>query len=262
MISGECRVDAIPPADGVLAGHRLSIDGLRLRLDLRIVPAADGAGGAAVLRVEQASVTTLPLFGVSVPAVYRRVAVLSSLAMLALAVVVWFAGTPPEREEFGSPRGTSAVSARPAPATIPAGRAASSGTASPGAGSSSARRAEPTRIADGVPGGNARSRASAAWPEASPAEPQQSVASPVGASPASEPHAAAPHPAAAPGGAGPSHAGPSAAAAKSAGAAPVRSGPAAERVAAPAQPRDTGSLAAPARASQRSDMLDLFADTK
>src|SRR5688572_20656502 len=46
MISGECRVDAIPPADGMLAGHRLSIDGLRLRLDLRIVPAADGADGA------------------------------------------------------------------------------------------------------------------------------------------------------------------------------------------------------------------------
>lgn len=262
MISGECRVDAIPPADGVLAGHRLSIDGLRLRLDLRIVPAADGAGGAAVLRVEQASVTTLPLFGVSVPAVYRRAAVLSSLAMLTLAVVVWFAGTPPEREELASPRDTSAVSARPAPVAKSSGRSASSGN-----GSSSAGRAEPTRVADGVPGGNTRSRASAAWPEASPSDPQQSVAPPVGASPASDARAATPHPAAAPGGAGPStsgasHAVPGAGAAKSAAAAPVRTAPAAERVEAPAQPRATGSLAAPARASQRSDMLDLFADTK
>jgi hypothetical protein len=94
VISGECRVDAIPPSGGEGAGHRLSIDGLRLRLDLRIVPGPPGTDGtaAAVWRIEDAA--TLPLFGLPfhVPAAFRRAAVVSSFAVLGLALVVWFAG--------------------------------------------------------------------------------------------------------------------------------------------------------------------------
>ena len=48
MISGECRVEPI----GLTTGHQLALEGLRLRLDLRIVPgaaaAAEGNEGAAV----------------------------------------------------------------------------------------------------------------------------------------------------------------------------------------------------------------------
>jgi hypothetical protein len=99
-------------------GHRLSIDGLRLRLDLRIVPGSLGAdgSGAAVLRVENANVTTLPLFGVHIPAVYRRAAVLSSLVVLGLALVVWFSSTPVEHGSSFEPAAPQAAPARSAPA--------------------------------------------------------------------------------------------------------------------------------------------------
>jgi hypothetical protein len=87
MISGECRVEPI----GLSTGHQLALDGLRLRLDLRIVAgtAADGSA-EAVWRVEDGRIRTLSL---NVPAVYRRAAMLAGLGVLAVALLVWFAGS-------------------------------------------------------------------------------------------------------------------------------------------------------------------------
>jgi hypothetical protein len=49
MIGGDCRVETIPFGGSTKApgGRRLAIDGLRLRLDLRIVPNAAAGGDAA-----------------------------------------------------------------------------------------------------------------------------------------------------------------------------------------------------------------------
>ena len=87
MISGECRVEPI----GLSTGHQLALEGLRLRLDLRIVPGtAEDGSAAAIWRVEDGRVRTLPL---GVPAVYRRAAVLSGLGVLAVAIGIWLAGS-------------------------------------------------------------------------------------------------------------------------------------------------------------------------
>jgi hypothetical protein len=100
MISGECRVEPLG-----LTGRQLALDGLRLQLDLRIVPDGEtgAAAAAAVWRVEDGHVATSRL---GVPAIYRRAAVLAGLGALALAVVVWFAGTRTSSEERGTPTST------------------------------------------------------------------------------------------------------------------------------------------------------------
>jgi hypothetical protein len=89
VISGECSVETLPPSD-----HRVLLQGLRVRLDLRIVPrggkdAGGGdAGAAGVWRIEDARIATLPL---GVPLAYRRVALISGIAVLALSIGVWLA---------------------------------------------------------------------------------------------------------------------------------------------------------------------------
>lgn len=105
MISGECRVEPI----GLTPGRQLTLEGLRLRLDLRIVPDAKGEGIApAVWRVEEAHATTLRL---GVPASIRHVAVLAGLGALTFALVVWFAGSraPSDRLEGAPVPGPAAV---------------------------------------------------------------------------------------------------------------------------------------------------------
>ena len=87
MISGECRVEPV----GLSTGHQLALDGLRLRLDLRIVPGtAEDGSAAAIWRVEDGRIRTLRL---GVPEVYRRAAMLTGVGVLVLALVIWFAGS-------------------------------------------------------------------------------------------------------------------------------------------------------------------------
>jgi hypothetical protein len=99
MISGECRVEPV----GLTTGHQLALDGLRLRLDLRIVPGtAEDGSAAAIWRVEDGRIRTLRL---GVPEVYRRAAMLTGVGVLVLALAVWFAGsrTPSDGQVAPSP---------------------------------------------------------------------------------------------------------------------------------------------------------------
>ena len=100
MISGECRVESLSPSDS-----KVLIDGLRLRLDLRIVPGEAGAdaAAAAVWRIENPAVTTLRL---GVPVAYRRAAIASGIGALALAMGVWLFG--PSSSDSERPRSDSA----------------------------------------------------------------------------------------------------------------------------------------------------------
>ncbi len=88
LMAGECRIEA-----NSASGRKVVVEGLRVRLDLRIVPgsstpAADGST-EAMLRVASAKITTAPL---EVPA-YLRGAVWAGVGALTLALGVWFAST-------------------------------------------------------------------------------------------------------------------------------------------------------------------------
>jgi hypothetical protein len=91
VMEGECRIEANSPS-----GRQVVVEGLRVRLDLRIVPgsssaAADGST-EAMLRVASAKITTTPI---EVP-VYLRGAVWAGVAALTVAVAAWFASTAPK----------------------------------------------------------------------------------------------------------------------------------------------------------------------
>jgi hypothetical protein len=135
MISGECHVEGIPaPGSSSPGDRRLALDGLRLRLDLRIVPGAGGgdAAAAAVWRIESDRVATLPLCA---PSTVRRIAMAAGVAVLALALGVWFLASPvtPTDARWASEREPTAG------ASTPAGEAASAPEAAvrPGVGSAS-----------------------------------------------------------------------------------------------------------------------------
>ena len=103
MISGECRVEPV----GLSTGHQLALDGLRLRLDLRIVPGtAEDGSAAAIWRVEDGRIRTLRL---GVPEVYRRAAMLTGVGVLVLALAVWFAGSRAPSDERVGPNPASPV---------------------------------------------------------------------------------------------------------------------------------------------------------
>jgi hypothetical protein len=82
MLSGECRIDAIP-----VNGQALLIDGLRLRLDLRLAPSARPAKTGSGL--EQRTSSAL------LPRRVQRLAALAGLAALLGALALWFAGGTP-----------------------------------------------------------------------------------------------------------------------------------------------------------------------
>jgi hypothetical protein len=89
-MEGECRIEANSPS-----GRKVVLEGLRVRLDLRIVPgsgspAADG-NTEAVLRVASAKITT-----VTEARSYLHGALWAGLGALTLALVVWFASAAPE----------------------------------------------------------------------------------------------------------------------------------------------------------------------
>jgi hypothetical protein len=86
VISGECRLETVPSADGAL------LKGLRLELDLRLAPVgADGKGGTlAVLRVERARLG-VPGSGVTP---HQAWAVAAGVFSVMLSVVLWFALDP------------------------------------------------------------------------------------------------------------------------------------------------------------------------
>jgi hypothetical protein len=135
MISGECHVEGIPASGSSSPGdRRLALDGLRLRLDLRIVPGAAGgdAAAAAIWRIESDRLATLPLCA---PSTVRRIAMAAGVAALAVALGVWFLASPvtPTDARWASEREP------PAGAATPAGEAASAPEAAvrPGAGSAS-----------------------------------------------------------------------------------------------------------------------------
>jgi hypothetical protein len=82
MLSGECRIDAIP-----VNGQAVLIDGLRLRLDLRLAPSARPAKTGSGL--EQRTSSAL------LPRRAQRLAALAGLAALLGALALWFAGGTP-----------------------------------------------------------------------------------------------------------------------------------------------------------------------
>ena len=107
MLSGECRIDAIP-----VNGRAVLIDGLRLRLDLRLAPAAQPAGH------EQRTRSAL------LPRRVQRLAALAGLAALLMALAFWFAGgAPAPSHGRGAPATAVPVALPPAPppAAPPAG---------------------------------------------------------------------------------------------------------------------------------------------
>ena len=193
MISGECRVEPIPfgNAPDAAGGRKLAIDGLRLRLDLRIVP--DGSGGdavgAAVWRIENARLATLPL-GLAAP--YRWVAVAAGLGAVLLALGVWFAGAPsapPSSVEPSAPAipvrsapSRTAISAQP--------KLEASGSATPGAAAAAVPPLAPGAAAAGV--GGASPVAAPAASHASPPAASPVGVAPLGVAPAGDSPAAAP----------------------------------------------------------------------
>ena len=236
MITGECRVEPL----GLTPGRQLTLDGLRLRLDLRIVPGEGGAAAAAVWRVEEAHVATLRL---GVPAVYRRAAVLAGVGALALAVLVWFAGTRTASEERAPPSGAHAISTSVAArGGASPGLAGELGGAAGAAGASGTVRVSPVSGSASVPGpGSLEGVAPRVAPV--PAETPPSAEPALSAPPAPSPPAPSPPPAEAP--------------ARS--SAPARAPTAAEGARQPAEP---ARARPPARAALSRDMLELFDDTK
>src|SRR5689334_20051110 len=97
MISGECRVEPV----GLATGRQLALEGLRLRLDLRIVPdSAQDGSAAAIWRIEDGRVRTLRL---GVPEVYRRAAMIAGLGVLCVSLAIWFAGSRSASNEHVGP---------------------------------------------------------------------------------------------------------------------------------------------------------------
>jgi hypothetical protein len=101
VLSGECRIEAIP-----VRGKAVLIDGLRLRLDLLLAPAAtppDTARRSSAL----------------LPRRVQRLAALAGAAALLSALALWFASAPvapPERSTVAPAR---AVARAPIPAPPP-----------------------------------------------------------------------------------------------------------------------------------------------
>lgn len=120
VISGECRVETIPFGADAPGGRKLAIDGLRLRLDLKIVPNAAGSGdaaAAAIWRIENARLATLPL---GILASYRTLAVAAGLGAMLLALGVWFVGAPAESTTMVGASEPSAARVAPAAPANPA----------------------------------------------------------------------------------------------------------------------------------------------
>jgi hypothetical protein len=84
-MSAECRVQALP-----LSGADISIDGLRLRLDIRIVPRSKDSAAStdtdAILRVVSAKLSRVP----EMPA-YQWAAVMLGVGFLLVAITLWIA---------------------------------------------------------------------------------------------------------------------------------------------------------------------------
>jgi len=291
MISGECRVEPIPfsSSPDAAGGRKLAIDGLRLRLDLRIVP--DGSGGdavgAAIWRIENARLATLPL-GLAAP--YRWVAVAAGLGAMLLALGVWFAGAPSAPPSSAEPS-APAIPVNPGPsrtAISAQSKLEASGSATPGAAAAAVPPLAPGAAAAGVGGASPAAAPAAASHAGPPAASPVGVASvgvaPTGVSAAGAP-SVAPRIAVVPAGGAASTPAPAAP-----GAAPERANGTAQgqlprRTPAPAKGRDAGSpvavavgapagnasgaprpaapeAPAPRTESPRGDMLDLFGDPK
>lgn len=78
MLSGECRIDAIP-----VNGQAVLIDGLRLRLDLRLAPSAATAKASPLPQRTSSAL---------LPRRIQRLAAVAGLAALLGALALWFAG--------------------------------------------------------------------------------------------------------------------------------------------------------------------------
>jgi hypothetical protein len=121
MIHGECRLEATSPwADDI------AVEGLRLHLDLHIVPrasrATSGGGATAALRRASASLRALCL-GISVR---RERAVVAGISVLAMVIAFWSTRTPsgshaPNNGTAAAPSVAKAPEpSRPRPAGVPA----------------------------------------------------------------------------------------------------------------------------------------------
>jgi hypothetical protein len=181
VISGECRVETIPFGADAPGGRKLAIDGLRLRLDLKIVPSAAGsdAAAAAIWRIENARLATLPL---GVLASYRTLAVAAGLGAMLLAIGVWFvgAGEPTMKGGASEPSaaratGSPGSSASPRVVSAVSGAPVSGGASSPG-----------VRAVSALSGSSAPEVQS----HAAPAAPPTTAAAPVSAAPSVAPRIA------------------------------------------------------------------------
>ena len=238
-MSAECRVEALPMAAG-----DISIDGLRLRLDIRIVPRnrADAASGDtdAMFRVVSAKLAA----SAGVPA-YQWAAVMVGMGVLIMSLVVWFAGGSRVTREEAPVRATAERSYTPQPLgspgpviTTPTPEVALTAPARPDAPST-------------VSAADARLETTVtAPPAAAPENPNGSprVVSPAATQPRARPDT------------------------KKASAPPTPSATAAAAVPPAARPAATAAVppsvgtfspqAVAQRPSARSDMLDLFGDPK
>jgi hypothetical protein len=109
MLSGECRIDAIP-----IHGQAVLIDGLRLRLDLRLAPSAKATDS------KQRTGSLL------LPRRVQRLAAMAGLAALLSALALWFAGggapapqpAPPATAAPPVPAPTARAVAAPPPVEV------------------------------------------------------------------------------------------------------------------------------------------------
>jgi hypothetical protein len=222
MLSGECRVETTPAA-----GCEVFLEGMRLHLDLRLVPrastrAADGRV-ETLLEVEHARFSATRGLSPS----FERAAIYAGLGALTLAVIVWCLG------------GTSAPS--PLDAAAPARVSAPTNTRAVPR-SSAASGAHDTPVASRTPGAPSAPRPA---PDISPAPADLPPAGARRAAPLTPPR---PAPEVMP----------------TPGASTPKSAPVRAKAAMTTQPTGSrnGAPAAPARARASVDKLDLFEDTK
>lgn len=264
MISGECRVEGIPSSDGPPPSHRkLAIEGIRLKLDLRIVPgtAGDDPTAAAVWRIESENVALLPMLA---PAALRRAVAATALALAAVASIglgLWWVRSSERPSSSGA-----TVQPSPAPLVAPPERMRERPAPPPAA----ARRSEETpRPAPADAAGVAPRIAIV------PADPGSALTAtpPVSAPAAGAPSAAAPSTNALPP-AAPVRVNPTPAPAAHAPIESNASAPVVRQSIPPSAPRSAAPAASPPASREEStrqgpgvtptsrDMLDLFSDTK
>jgi hypothetical protein len=205
-LRGECLIEGLPTGAGI------PLDGLRLRLDLRLEP-------ASAAETELSALTEQPAPGrgfterivqraLGVPGVYQRWAVLSGLGTLVVTLALWFFGAPQPgldgTTDAGNPAGSSSSANEKGP-EMPAAPSSSAGPtlsspvaplppldgvgAAPGTGAGTSpalvpalRVAPPASVASRAPGATPKSTTAPDAEHPRPARPALGVAAGIEAS--------------------------------------------------------------------------------